>query len=65
MEDITLFGITITIIAILSVTIVLYAIRAAKNKKLKRELQDLDIEKNNSQEKKDARAVHPFGGLSV
>ena len=46
MEDITLFGITITIIAILSVTIVLYAIRAAKNKKLKRELQDLDIEKN-------------------
>ena len=46
MEDITLIGITITIVAMFSVIIVLYAIRTAKNKSLKKELQDLDIQKN-------------------
>ena len=46
MEDITLIGITITIVAMISVIIVLYAIRTAKNKSFKKELQDLDIQKN-------------------
>lgn len=46
MDEITLIGVTIMLVAMLSVIIVLYAIRAAKNKKFKKELQDLDIEKN-------------------
>lgn len=46
MDEVTLIGITATVIAMLSVIIVLYAIRNAKNKKLKKELQDLDIQKN-------------------
>ena len=46
MEEITLIGITIMLVAMMAVIIVLYAIRAAKNKIYKRQLQDLDIEKN-------------------
>lgn len=46
MDEITLIGVTIMLVAMLSVIIVLYAIRGAKNKKFKKELQDLDIEKN-------------------
>ncbi|HPF82824.1 MAG TPA: septation ring formation regulator EzrA [Bacilli bacterium] len=46
MDEVTLLGITLTGIAMVSVIVVLYVIRAIKNKNFKKELQDLDIEKN-------------------
>ena len=46
MEDITLIGVTVMLIAMFSVVIVLYSLRTAKNKKLKKQIQTLDIEKN-------------------
>ena len=46
MEDITLICVTIMLIAMFSIVIVLYALRTAKNKKYKRRIRELDIEKN-------------------
>ena len=46
MEEITLYGITLTIITMLLIVVVLYAIRASKNKGFKKKLEYLDIEKN-------------------
>ena len=46
MDEITLIGITIIVITIISVISVLYAIRSAKNKGYKKQLEKLDIEKN-------------------
>ena len=46
MEDITLICVTVMLIAMFSIVIVLYALRTAKNKKYKRRIQELDIEKN-------------------
>ncbi|MCI5521333.1 MAG: septation ring formation regulator EzrA [Tenericutes bacterium] len=46
MDEITLIGITIIVITIISVISVLYAIRSAKNKGYKKQIEKLDIEKN-------------------
>ena len=46
MENITLICVTVMLIAMFSIVIVLYALRTAKNKKLKRRIKELDIEKN-------------------
>lgn len=46
MEEITLYGITLTVVTILLIVVVLYAIRAVKNKGYKKKLEYLDIEKN-------------------
>ena len=46
MEEITLYGITLTVVTILLIIVVLYAIRAVKNKGYKKKLEYLDIEKN-------------------
>ena len=46
MDEITLIGITIIVITIITVISVLYAIRSAKNKGYKKQIEKLDIEKN-------------------
>lgn len=46
MDEITLIGITIIVITIISVISVLYAIRSAKNKGYKKQIEKLNIEKN-------------------
>ena len=46
MDEIILIGITIIVITIISVISVLYAIRSAKNKGYKKQIEKLDIEKN-------------------
>ena len=46
MEDITLYGTTVILVAIVLIVVVLYAIRASKNKGFKKKLEFLDIEKN-------------------
>ena len=46
MENITLICVTVMLVAMFSIVIVLYALRTAKNKKLKRRIKELDIEKN-------------------
>ena len=46
MENVTLICVTVMLVAMFSIVIVLYALRTAKNKKLKKRIHELDIEKN-------------------
>ena len=45
-DDITLIGVTVMLVAMFSVTVVLYALRLAKGRKYKKKLHELDVEKN-------------------